>query len=179
VVLRMLIGNENLLTGENETHTRHRRLINPVFQHQNLNSMISMMVQITSCFLDKWAQCASREKDKTITIDVREAMSRLTLDILAGCVFGMSITNDEDMHETVYRSVTVIFNEIEKRLFNLIAILPLVNRLPVPSKLRIDKSTRDLRRVVQRIIDERKKGATKSTAKGSIRGLCFLYSIHT
>jgi cytochrome P450 len=118
----------------------------PVFQHQNLNSMMSTMVEITSCFLAKWTKCACKDNDKTISIDVHEEMARLTLDILVECVFGTS------------------------------------NRLKFPSKLRIDKSMRDPRRFIQGIIDERKKGFTKSTAKGSIRIIflvCTLFTFRT
>lgn len=140
------------------------------------------MVEITSCFFAKWTKCACKDNDKTMTIDVHEEMARLTMNILAGCVFGTSITNDEDVHETIYRSVTVTLKEMEKRLFNMIAVLPVVNRLPCPSKFRIDKSMGDLRRVIQGIIDERKKGVTKSTAKGSIRIIflvCTLFTFRT
>ena len=54
IILGSLLGYENLLLAEDENHTRHRRLIAPVFQHQNINSMISLMVERTSNFLDKW-----------------------------------------------------------------------------------------------------------------------------
>ncbi|CAF1301007.1 unnamed protein product [Rotaria sordida] len=93
-------------------------------------------------------------------------MAHLTLNILAGCVFGMSAQNEKPAYETVTRNIAVALDEVEKRAFKLLAIIPLVNRLPLPSKLRIDASMREVRRVVQHIIDERKKGLSKSACKG-------------
>jgi hypothetical protein len=49
---------------------------------------------------------------------------------------------------------------------NMITIIPIINQLPFPSKRRIEKSKRDVRVVIQRIIDDRKKGLTKSACKG-------------
>ncbi|CAF4810305.1 unnamed protein product [Rotaria sp. Silwood1] len=165
-IIGTLIGTDNLLISENVVHAQCRRLLSPVFQHQNLNSMIPMMIEITSNVLNKWAQCINKNENRMTTIDVREEMSLLTLSMISGCVFGKNISKDKDIHEKMYRNVTVILNEIEKRLFDMTAILPLINRLPFPSKLRIDKSMQDLRTIVESIIDERKKGLTRSTAKG-------------
>jgi cytochrome P450 len=53
-ILSALLGYENILLSEDEKHSRHRRLVSPVFQHQNINSMISLMVERTSRFLTKW-----------------------------------------------------------------------------------------------------------------------------
>ena len=47
---------------------------------------------------------------------------------------------DEYTHEKIYRDAKIIANEIEKRFFDMTAIIPLINRLPFPSKLRIDTS---------------------------------------
>jgi cytochrome P450 len=54
LIVGTLLGFENLLLSEDNIHAQHRRLIAPVFQHQNLNSMISLMIEITSNLLNKW-----------------------------------------------------------------------------------------------------------------------------
>lgn len=179
LMLRTIIGYNNLILAENDTHAHHRRLIAPAFHHQNLNSMTSLMVQTASRHLAKWARSARRNQNNVLTIDVHKEMALLTLNILAGCVFGMSIQNGKPIHETVSQNITAALNETEKRAFNLLGIIPLVNRLPLPSKLRIDSSMRDVRRIVQHIIDERKKGLSKSACKGLIQILALLGSIFT
>jgi cytochrome P450 len=164
-ILAPLVGYENILLAEDEKHTRHRRLIAPVFQHQNINSMISLMVERTSRFLTKWAT-AAKDKDHPLTLDIHEEMTNLTLDIVTGCVFGTEITNDQHVHETIFRSVTVALKAIEQRMYSILFFIPVLNQLPVPSKRRIDQSRRDIKHVVQNIINQRKKGLTKSACKG-------------
>jgi hypothetical protein len=48
----------------------------------------------------------------------------------------------------------------------MIGIIPIINCLPLPSKRRIDQSKKNVKYAVQHIIDERKKGLTKSACKG-------------
>jgi cytochrome P450 len=168
LVLGTLLGCDNLLMSEDNIHAQHRRLIAPVFQHQNINSMISLMVEITSNLLDKWTLALkdAENKETDLTLDIQNEMARLTLDIVTGCVFGSGLMKNENVRETIYRNVTTTLNDVEKRIFNMIAITPIINALPFPSKQRIDKSKRDVRTVIQRIIDDRKKGLTKSSCKG-------------
>ena len=56
----------------------------------------------------------------------------------------------------------------------MIALIPIINQLPLPSKRRIDKSRQDIKNVVQNIIDQRKKGLTKSACKGLNISFSFL-----
>ena len=171
LILGVLIGDENLLMTEDHVHSQHRRLIAPLFQHQNINSMISLMVEITNELVKKWTKSIgqSDQTDQTIRVDVHQEMVHLTLDIVTGCVFGSGMMKDEHARETIHRGVTTTLDDVEKRTFNLIGIIPLVNQLPLAGERRIRQSKRDVRRVVQSIIDQRKKGLTKSACKGFVQ----------
>ena len=168
LIVGTLLGHQNLLMAEDATHAQHRRLIAPVFQHQNINSMISLMVEMTSDLLNKWTLDFQTAQNKGIdfTVDVHHQMTRLTLDIVTGCVFGSGLTKNDDVREIIYENVTTTLKDVEKRIHNMIAIIPLLNRLPLPSRRRIEKSKRDVRRVIEQIIEDRKKGLTKSACKG-------------
>ena len=102
-------------------------------------------------------------------------MTNLTLDIVTGCVFGTEIINDQHVHETIGQSITIALKEVEKRMANLIAIIPLVNQLPLPSKQCIDQSRRDIKHIVLNIINQRKEGLTKSACKGFKLSSLFLF----
>ncbi|CAF1118279.1 unnamed protein product [Rotaria sordida] len=168
LVLGVVLGSENLLMAEDNIHAQHRRLISPVFQHQNLNSMISLMIEITSNFLNKWLLNITNttNKDNILIVDIHKEMTGLTLDIVTGCVFGSGLMKDEHIRETIYQGITKIFEDIGERTYNMIGIIPIINQLPLPSKRRIDKSKENIRHAVEHIIDERKKGFTKSACKG-------------
>jgi cytochrome P450 len=163
LILGTLLGSENLLLSEDNIHAQHRRLIAPVFQHQNINSMISLMVEITSNFLDKWSLSM---KDNLLTVDIHKEMACLTLDIVTGCVFGSGMMKNEHLRDIIHQGVTTTLEDVEERTFNMIGIIPIINRIPFPGKRRIDKSKQNVRYAVQHIIDERKKGLTKSACKG-------------
>lgn len=168
MILGTLLGYDNLLIAEDNIHTQHRRLIGPVFQHQNINSMISLMVDITKNYLHKWTIDLENYqiKENDFNLDMHNEMTRLTLDIVTGCVFGSGLMKNENFRNIIYQNVTTTLEDVEKRIHNMIAIIPFINRLPLPSKQRIDKSKRDVRLVIQQIIDHRKKGLTKSSCKG-------------
>ena len=93
-------------------------------------------------------------------------MARLTLDIVAGCVFGSGLMKNSRARETIHRGLTTTLEDIEERTFSLIGIIPVINQLPLASKRRIDKSKREVRLVIQSIIDERRQGLSKSACKG-------------
>ncbi|UJR29908.1 hypothetical protein I4U23_017456 [Adineta vaga] len=128
--------------------------------------MISLMIEITSSYINKWKSISENKKENEYHVDIHEEMTRLTLDIVTGCVFGSGLMSNDNAREVIYRNVTTTLSDVEKRIHNMIAIIPIVNRLPLPSKQRIDRSKHDVRIVIQRIIDERKKGLSKSSCKG-------------
>lgn len=168
LILGTLLGYKNLLLAEDPIHGQHRRLIAPVFQNQNINSMISLMVQITTDLLDKWTHDFRNAQTKGIdlTLDIHHEMTRLTLDIVTGCVFGSGLMKNDEFRDAIYQNVTTTLREVETRIHNMIAIIPFLNRLPLPSKRRIDQSKIDVRQIIERIINDRKKGLTKSACKG-------------
>jgi len=126
------------------------------------------MVERTSDFLTKWKTATTNDKDHSVTLDIHEEMTNLTLDIVTGCVFGTEIIEDQHTHESIGQSITIAMKELEKRMLNMIAIIPLLNQLPLPSKKRIDKSRQDIKHIIRNIINQRKKGLTKSACKGLI-----------
>ncbi|CAF3361543.1 unnamed protein product, partial [Rotaria sp. Silwood2] len=160
-----VLGYENIVLAEDENHTRHRRLINPIFQHQNINSMISLIVDITSSFLTKW-QINTIDKAYPLILDISKEMSNLTLDIITGCVFGIEAMQDIYTHETIYQSIRVAANEIEKRIYNMIIIIPILNQLPLFGKRRIDQCRQDMKKIVLQMINLRKYGLSRATCKG-------------
>jgi cytochrome P450 len=168
LLLGALLGYENILLAEDEKHNRHRRLVAPVFQHQNINSMISLMVERTSGFLTKWKTATTQDKDHSLTLDIHEEMTNLTLDIVTGCVFGTEIIEGQHVHETIGQNITITMQALGKRTLNMIGLIPLINKLPLPSKKRIDQSRRDIKHIIRNIINQRKKGLTKSACKGLI-----------
>ncbi|CAF3304080.1 unnamed protein product [Rotaria socialis] len=160
-----VLGYENIVLAEDENHTRHRRLVNPIFQHQNTISMISSMVDIIATFLKKWEN-ETNDKTYPLILDLSKEMSNLTLDIITGCVFGIETMKNRYIHDKIYQSVKMTIEEIEKRIYNMIIIIPILNQLPLLGKRRIAKCKKDIKTIVLQMIDQRKQGLTRANCKG-------------
>jgi cytochrome P450 len=169
LVLNPIVGYNNLGLAENDMHAYHRRLIAPAFHHQNLNSMISFMVETASRELAKLTVSARQNQNNVLTIDVHKEMVHLTLKILGGCIFGMSMGNGKPVYEILAQNISVGYTKLQRRATTLVPYIPFINRLPLPRKLRIESLLQQGRCAIEHIIDERKKGLTKSACKGLTR----------
>jgi hypothetical protein len=67
----------------------------------------------------------------------------------------MEIIKDQYIHETIGQSITIAVKEMEKRMLDMVVIIPILNQLPLPSKQRIDQSRRDIKHSIRNIIDQR------------------------
>lgn len=88
--LRGILGN-GLLNSEGDFWLRQRRLAQPVFHQQQINSYAAVMVDYTQRMLETW-------QDGEV-YDVHEAMMRLTLNIVMKTIF------DQDVQDTAAGSI--------------------------------------------------------------------------
>lgn len=95
--LRGVLGN-GLLTNEGDFWLRQRRLAQPVFHQQQINSYASVMVEYTQKLLATW-------QDREV-LDIHEAMMRLTLNIVMKTLF------DEDVIDSSAGTVAHVLDEV-------------------------------------------------------------------
>jgi cytochrome P450 len=85
-VLKTLLG-EGLLTAEGESWFWQRRLAQPVFQQQRINSYSAIMVDYTDRLLRTWHDGESH--------NIHDDMMRLTLQIVMKCIFNADVDAGE------------------------------------------------------------------------------------
>lgn len=73
--LKATIGN-GLVTSDGELWKRERGLINPIFTHQNIKTMVDEMKEITLKSVEKFA------KKSKLPVDFTREMSLLTLEVI-------------------------------------------------------------------------------------------------
>ncbi|MFL5628108.1 MAG: cytochrome P450 [Ktedonobacteraceae bacterium] len=78
--LRFLLG-DGLLTSDGDFHRQQRRLVQPAFHKQRVETFAGTMVQLTQEMLDEWSP--GRE------INIAQAMQFLTLRIIAKALFNI------------------------------------------------------------------------------------------
>ncbi|HYX41770.1 MAG TPA: cytochrome P450, partial [Pyrinomonadaceae bacterium] len=147
---KRLLG-EGLLTSEGEYHRRQRRLAQPAFHRQRIESYGEVMIDFAARACSQWQDGA--------TIDLSREMMRLTLAIVAKTLFDADVERDAE-------DVGAAFTEIME-LFQML-MLPYseyLEKLPLPATRRFERARARLDAVIYRIIEERR---TQGTDRGDL-----------
>jgi enediyne biosynthesis protein E7 len=136
-----------LVTSQGDFWRRQRRLAQPAFHRQRIAKFGTIMTDMTAEMLQRWRGFAERGR----AIDVRVAMQRLTLTVLAKAMFGVDWSHDA---EAVMEAVTVANEYTNQRL---LAPLDLPDWLPLPSTRRFMQTRQAVDDIVYRLIRERRQ----------------------
>ena len=145
-LLRSVAG-EGLLTSDGSVWLRQRRLIQPAFHRQRIAAFASMMTERTVALLDRWQGIAERGD----VLDITAEMTRLTLEIVTGALFGTDIGDEAD---TVGRAFLTVNQYVTDRFFSPFA---LITGLPTRGGRRAHAAMRTLRAVVNEIVTQRRQ----------------------
>ncbi|HEX8068305.1 MAG TPA: cytochrome P450 [Pyrinomonadaceae bacterium] len=142
---KRLLG-EGLLTSEGAHHRRQRRLAQPAFHRQRIETYGATMCD--------YAARAARRWQAGATFDIAHEMMRLTLAIVSKTLFDADVEADA---EDVGRAFTEIME-----LFQML-MLPYseyLEKLPLPATRRFERARARLDAVIYRIIEERRRDGT-------------------
>lgn len=142
---KWLLG-EGLLTSEGAAHLRQRRLVQPAFHKERLAAYAEIMSSHAAKLGASW-----RDGE---TVDVHEAMMRLTLAIACRALFDADVEGDaRDVAEAL---------DLFMRLFGY-AILPLgmtIQYAPLPWVRDLHRARRRMENLIARLIEERRASAS-------------------
>jgi cytochrome P450 len=136
-----MVGN-GLVTSEGDFWRRQRRLAQPAFHRNRLESYGRIMVELTEGMLSNWSNGQS--------LDVHQEMMRLTQEIVVKCLFSTEVSGDT---ERIMQALDIIVKPFASQA-TLRWILD--NRLPTPGNRRFHKAVRKLDEIIYRIIEERR-----------------------
>jgi cytochrome P450 len=139
---KRLLG-EGLLTSEEGFHRRQRRLAQPAFHRQRINSYGSVMAEYAE-------RAGARWRDGE-TLDVSAEMMRLTLAVVGKTLFDADVESDADEVGEALTEVMELFNYL------MLPFAELLEKLPLPPQRRFLRARARLDSVVYRIIEERRK----------------------
>jgi cytochrome P450 len=139
---KLFLG-EGLLTSEGDVHTRQRRLSQPAFHRQRIGGYGADMVARAVAAREAWTAGA--------VLDLDGEMMRLTLAIVSRTLFGIDLATAA--------------GEVREDLSVLVSLFPrfslpffaLIQKLPLPSNARFDRSVRRLDALVNGLIAERRR----------------------
>lgn len=134
-----------LLTSEGEFWQRQRSLIQPAFHRQNILSYAPVMTGAVGRMLDSWKDQEER--------NVHEDMMRVTLEIVAQCLYGAEVSGAA---ERVDKAMEVVMGRF---VINASQALLFPFDIPVFFVRRERRAIRELNDIIGRIIRERRSSA--------------------
>ncbi|MDZ4857604.1 MAG: cytochrome P450 [Candidatus Hydrogenedentes bacterium] len=144
-VAKYILG-EGLLTSEDELHKRQRRMIQPAFHSQRINTYGEIMIEYAARHADRWEQSGIDGHP----IDMWQEMMRLTLAIVAKTLF------DADVESEAYEigeALTTIIGLFERVTHPAAALLTL---MPTPRNIKFLRARARIDKTILRIINERR-----------------------
>jgi len=121
-VLREGLLGEGLLTSEPPVHLRQRRLMQPAFHRERIAAYATVMARDAQLLADSWTDGG--------TVDVHEAMMRLTRDIAGETLFSLRVGEDPGGIEHALD----LWQKMARLSF--LPLGPVLERLPFPLVLR-------------------------------------------
>lgn len=142
--LKSIVG-EGLVAAEGDVWQRARKMAQPAFDPEIVNSFDPMFVENTARLLDEWDGHAARGE----VIDAKSEMMHLTLANLANTTFHADLGAEIPEIEP---KVAFTLQHTHKRLTS--PIDP--QRLPLPSSRRFEATLASLNEIIYRLIRERR-----------------------
>jgi cytochrome P450 len=140
---RRVLG-DGLLTSEGDLHRRQRRLIQPIFHHERIAGYADAIVRA--------ADRAADELKPGTTVDLHEAMTELTLAIVARALFGADLARDDVA--AVGAAMREVLSQFDRQFS---PWFPITARLPLPSTRRFARSVGVFDEVIGRMIARRRR----------------------
>jgi cytochrome P450 len=136
-----IFGN-GLLTNEGESWLRQRRLIQPAFHRDRIQSYGNTMVAYTERMMAGWRDGEVR--------DIHRDTMRLALEIVAKALFNVEITSERD------RVATALNTVMELGSGGRMLLPPLLRMVPTPGNIRYRHAARQLDDIVYDLIRQRR-----------------------
>jgi cytochrome P450 len=137
--LRFLLGN-GLVTSEGEFWLKQRRLIQPLFHKQRLQTFVQKIAESTEAMTKTW-QGRTGE-----VVDVHSEMTHVTLDIVSRTLMSTEVKGD---FKRISDSLLIIMEGMMK-------IFKLPTWIPTPGNIRMQLNRRVLDDTIYKIIDDRR-----------------------
>jgi cytochrome P450 len=145
--LRSLVG-EGLATSDGVTHRRNRRLMQPLFHKNHIESYAALMSRMAQDMANSWIP--------NQTIHMERRMVEFAVNVVATAMFSDDL--GKEAIDCVRRNVPIIFENVLLR-----AITPQIfDAIPIGPNRRFDAASRELNRAIHNVIRVARSNTTNS-----------------
>ncbi len=137
---------EGLFTLEGKGWQKQRQAAQPSVSGPNLKKMVAHMVNSTQALVGRIREYHGRDE----AFDMSYEAAHLTLDVVMRSFFSNDLTDDDA--KTVYRSLTALLREVERRMWT---FFPVLDWLPTKKNRAFRAHVGALDAIVYRLINER------------------------
>ena len=141
-----------LVTSQGDFWARQRKMMQPTFHRDRVDSFAKMMADTTAATLERWGRFENGNR----AVDMRVEMQRLTLQILTNAVFSSDWASEA---EKIIRSVTIANEYTNKRLLS--PIDP-PEWAPLPSVRKFAETRQTVDELVYGLIADRRKAESRN-----------------
>jgi cytochrome P450 len=134
---------KGLLLSEGDTHRRQKRLAQPAFHRQRIASYAAVMSECSDRTAAGW-----RDGD---VVDIWREMVRLALVVVGKTLFNADVESDSDEVGAAMKAAALRY-----RAFKL-PLAGLLEAMPLPGVIKFHRGKERLRRVVLKLIEERRR----------------------
>jgi cytochrome P450 len=140
--LEAMMGN-GLTLSNGDLWRRQHRVMQPAFQAHKVDAMLAATAGEVARMLGRWRSLPAGP------VDLAREMERLSFHILLGTLFGSGISLDES--ERIIQSVEFVLRVAGRGMF--LEVPPFI---PTPENLRVKRALRELARVIDGLIAQRR-----------------------
>jgi cytochrome P450 len=133
---------EGLVTSEGSFHRRQRRLTQPAFNHERFAGYGAVMAKMAADISQSWRAGES--------LDVLEAMRRITLPIASQTLFGTKVDTEHERIIAAFRTGLSRFRSFKP------ATTRIFDRLSLTQRWRVNQARFQLETLISQIIAERR-----------------------
>jgi len=147
--MRLLVGN-GLVANDGESWLRNRRLAQPAFHRQKIESFAQRIAAHTARMLDRWQVSGGA------TFDLTSEISELVYTVVGDVLYSSDLARDAaaEASQAIRTSIDLIYERVG-------GILPLPLWVPTPSNVKLSRALRSLRGIVERLIATRRKSGAR------------------
>lgn len=149
--LAPIIG-QGLLLSEGDLWKRHRRLLQPLFSQQQFEAYGQIVTDYTAEMLERWSSQAQSGE----AFDLAGQVTDLTMRVIAKTILGLDFAGtDKELTEAIEFATDHANSSME-------TIVPIPDWVPTPSHLRFERAKGVLNKMVNDLIDQRRRGNLES-----------------